>query len=170
MKRRLILALLLVVSVFAIAGCGSKKYENVVKIGNKEYKLNEKSQYKDLIFKENKKDFHTSSIGGYHTMSIPKGTHFVFQVAVDSENKKLDELVKSIKAQKGKKTEKGTKTVNGIKYTYFEYKNSLGDKVHKYVHYYNNRTYIITFVLAEDSGNVEEVFMNNVEFKTTKNT
>ena len=48
---------------------------------------------------------------------------------------------------------------------YYEYKNNIGDDAHYYLYEYNNKTYSIIFFLGENSGNIEEVFMNNVRFE-----
>ena len=83
MKKKIILSLLVIVALFAITGCG-KSNDNednsansiekndvaYVEIGNDKYKLQSKSELKDLHYLENYVDFNTDRVGNTKMMSF----------------------------------------------------------------------------------------------------
>ena len=174
MKKKIILSLLIVLALFTITGCGkSNDNENnsansiekndvaYVEIGNDKYKLQSKSELKDLHYLENYVDFNTDRVGNTKMMSFNYEGKFSFEVRVNCEEEHSYDEVKTRLSEYEEKTKK----INGITYLYYEYKNNIGDDAHYYLYEYNNKTYSIIFFLGENPGNIEEVFMNNVRFE-----
>ncbi len=181
MKKKIILisliAIVLIAGLFVLTGCGNKNNENTtsniknsstekndvayVEIDNDKYKLQSKSELNELHYLENYVDFNTDRVGNTKMMSFNYEGNFSFEVRINCEEEHSYDEVKATLS----KYEEKTKEVNGITYTYYEYKNNLGDTAHYYLYEYNNKTYSIIFFLGENPGNIEEVFMNNVRFE-----
>ena len=133
----------------------------VVTIGDKTFLLKNDADLNGLHYKENYVDFNTDRVGNLKTMSYNFDGAFSFEVRVYCEEEHSFEEVKAQMSD----YEESVKEVNGIAYTYYAYKNDLGDDAHYYMVEYENKTYSIIFFLGENPGNIEEVFMDNVRFE-----
>lgn len=133
----------------------------VVTIGDKTFLLKNDVELNGLHYKENYVDFNTDRVGNLKTMSYNFDGAFSFEVRVYCEEEHSFEEVKAQMSD----YEESTKEVNGIAYTYYTYKNDLGDDAHYYMVEHGNKTYAIIFFLGENPGNIEEVFMDNVRFE-----
>ncbi len=176
------LAVLLCLGLFALASCGepvsggenesaetgasenngsAPKQSAVVTIGDKKFELKNETELGKLHFPENYVDFNTDRIGNTKSMSYNYDGAFSFEVRVNYEEEHSVDEVKAMLSE----YEEQTKEVNGIAYTYYEYKSSLDDDVHYYLVEYDHKPYSIIFFLGENPGNIEEIFMNSVRFE-----
>ena len=180
MKKKILVIIIIVIlglGLLLLTGCGNKNEENAnntknssdekvedvyITIGNNQYKLGNKTKLNGLHYLENYVDFNTDSIGNTKSMSFNYEGSFSFEVRINCEEEHSIDEVKSLVL--GEYQEQ-TKTVNGITYSYYEYKSNLNDDVHYYLHEHNNKVYSIAFFLGETHGDIEEVFMNNVKFE-----
>lgn len=169
MKKKFVLSLLIILSIFLITGCSNSNKETIdnnnnevyVTIGNDKYKLSNKTELNNLHYLENYVDFNTDRVGNTKSMSFNYDGEFSFEVRVNYQDEHSIDEVKEVLSE----YEEKTKEVNDIKYFYYEYKSDLGDTVHYYLYEYNNKPYSIIFFLGENPGNIEKVFMDNVYFK-----
>ena len=183
MKKKVpVIALIVVLGLglFALASCGNnagsdngsanngsennsaaQKESAVVTIGNESFDLKNETELVGLHYLENYVDFNTDRIGNVKSMSYNYDGAFSFEVRVNCDEEHSYDEVKALMNE----YEEKTKEVNGIVYTYYEYKSSLEDDVHYYLYEYDHKPYSIVFFLGENPGNIEEVFMNNVRFE-----
>lgn len=138
-----------------------KKEEAVVTIGDETHVLKNEANVGSIYYLENYVDFNTDQVGNVRIMSYNYNGEFSFDIRVNYEE---EHTIDEVKAMMSEYTE-GQKEVNGITYTYYEYKNSLGDDAHYYLYEYNGHPCSFVFFLGKNPGNIEEVFMNNVSFK-----
>lgn len=175
MKKRILLSLLVIVTLFVITGCGKSNNSNssnnqnmnnskdVVTIQGQQFKLKSEQSLNNLHYKENYIDFYSDAIGNMRTMSYIKQEKLIFEVRMMyDESRSLSELKAIVETQNGAKEQ--SKEINGIKYVYYEYKMKDESTVHHYMYVYNGKVYTIGFFLGENYGNIEDVFMNNVFF------
>lgn len=172
MKKRFLLSLLVIVTFFAIMGCGKSNGSNnqktndnkdVVTIQGQQYKLKSEQSLQKLHYKENYIDFYSDAIGNMRTMSFFKQEKLIFEVRMMyDESRSLSELKAIVETQNGAKEQ--SKEINGIKYVYYEYQTKDNSTVHHYMYVYDGKVYTIGFFLGENYGNIEDVFMNNVSF------
>ena len=176
MKKKFLLCLLVIVSIFAITGCGksnnseannnkntSDKAE-VVTIQGEKFNLKSDRDLGELHYKENYVDFHTDAIGNIRTMSYTKQGNLFFEVRIMyDDTRSISELKAILETQTEAKEQ--SKEINGIKYIYYEYKTSDDLVVHHYMYVHKGKVYSIGFFLGDDASNTEEAFMNNVSFK-----
>ena len=173
MKKKIITSLFIMVALFTITGCGKAKTNEDKNIGNtkeivtiqgEKFNLKSERNLNDLYYKENYVDFHTDAMGNIRTMSYTKQEKIIFEVHIMyDENRSLSELKAIIDTQN--ETKEQSKEVNGIKYVYYEYKTNDNLTVHHYIYVHKGKTYTIAFILGENPGNIEDVFMNNISFK-----
>ena len=139
----------------------TKKEEAIVKIGDETHVLKNEANVGSIYYLENYVDFNTDRVGNTRMMSYNYNGEFSFDIRVNYEE---EHSIDEVKAMMSEYTE-GKKEVNGITYTYYEYKNNLGDDAHYYLYEYNGHPCSFVFFLGKNPGNIEEVFMNNVSFK-----
>lgn len=174
MKRKILLGLVVLITLFTLTGCGNKKEENnkentkdsknIVIINKEKFELTSETELYDLHYNENYVDFHTDRVGDYKLMSYQIGDDLVFEVRLMYDDSRSDSELKAIiETQTGAKEQ--SKEVNGIKYIYYEYTGTDNETVHHYLYVHNGKVYTIAFFLGKEPGNIEEVFMNNVSFK-----
>ncbi len=175
MKKKFLLYLFVLTSVFTITGCGNSRNsqtisnnsnddKNVVTIQGEKYRLKSDQTLNSLHYKENYVDFYSDAIGNMRTMSYTKQGKLIFEVRIMyDENRSLSESKAIIETQSSAREQ--SKEINNIKYIYYDYKNKDDVTVHLYMYVYNGKVYSIGFFLGENYGNIEEVFMNNVFFE-----
>ncbi len=169
--KRTIICFVLILSMIAMAGCGSKKEDSkeaskgaVVTVLGDEFELRSTQDLYGIHYKENYVDFYSDAIGNMRTMSYRKGDQFAFEVRVFyDESRSIEESKAIIEVNYGAKEQ--SKTINGIEYAYYEYDDAEGIKVHHYMTVFDGKVYSIGFFLGDEPGNIEEVFMNNVSFE-----
>lgn len=180
MKKKILVIIIIVIlglGLLLLTGCGNKNEENAnntknssdekvedvyITIGNNQYKLGNKTKLNGLHYLENYVDFNTDSIGNTKSMSFNYEGSFSFDVRVNCEEEhSIDEVKNTVLSE----YQEQSKTINGTTYSYYEYKDNLGDDVHYYLNEHNNKVYSIIFFLGETHGDIEEVFMNNVSFE-----
>lgn len=172
MKKKLILSILVIVTLFTITGCSKsnsnvnnnlKDNKEIVTIQGEQFRLKSEQTLNELHYKENYVDFHSDAIGNMRTMNYTKEGNLIFEVRIMyDENRSVEELQAIVETQYNTKAQ--SKEINGIKYIYYEYEGEDGVTIHHYLYVHNRKVYSIGFFLGENYGNIEEVFMNNVSF------
>lgn len=138
-----------------------KQEEVVVTIGDETHKLSSETNVGSIYYLENYVDFNTDRYGNTKMMSYNYNGAFSFEVRINYEE---EHSIDEVKAMLSEYTE-SKKEINGITYSYYEYKSNLGDDTHYYLYDFNGKPCSIIFFLGDTPGNIEEVFMNNVRFK-----
>jgi len=174
MKRIFLIGILLL----ALTGCGTSdntldngtnNNEDVyVTIDDERFKLNSNSNFQNMHFKENYVDFYTDAIGKTRIMSYQKNGELVFELRMMFDSiHTFDENKDMISKNASVKKLESTKKINGNEYSYYDFINDNNDTVHAYLYYYDNATYVITFIIGQgkDITDLENTFMNNVYFK-----
>ena len=169
--RKKIIIILCIIGIF-VTGCGNRVDSNndnnkkknseavYVTIDGERFELHSREDLMGIHYRENYVDFNTDAVGNVRLMRYTKGGKFLFEVrVVYDENKTFAEAKELLNEY----TEMN-RTINGINYAYYEYKTDDNMDSHVYLYEYNNVVYMVVFILGEDAGNIEKVFMNNVTF------
>ena len=174
MKKKILLNLLIIISLFIVTGCGKEKTTNtldknmkVVKVEGNEIRLRSEDNLKNFVYLQHANDFHTNTMGYNRTLMVTSDDKVQLYVnIVTAEGKTLNEVISRIDF-----ATVTDKTVNGINYKYYEREglnaNQLGDdcKGHFYLYEYEGDVYQIGIVSNKDFAEFEKVFMDTAYFK-----
>ena len=165
--RKKILILLTLFILFTITGCGSKTGDNLKKkegvpviVDGEEFILNSTSNLNRFYYLVNYVDFNTDALGNMRLMRYRKKDETVFEVRIMYETESTFE--ENINSVKHKPIDR---KINNIDYKFFNYVSKDGYTIHTYMTYYDNATYVVTFISLKDIATLEKAFMNNTYFK-----
>ena len=174
MKKKILLSLLIILSIFATTGCGKEeptpttdKEQIVVEVEGNKIRLKSEDNLKNFVYLQHAGDFHTNTMGYNQTLMVTSDDEVELYVnIVTAEGKTLDEVISYIDF-----ATVTDKTANGINYKYYERTGltaeQLGDDCtgHYYLYEYEGDVYQIGIVSNKDFSEFEKVFMDTAYFK-----
>lgn len=171
MKKKIILSLLVVVTVFTLIGCGKSgnsenkeesndKISTSVKVEDLKVELDMKGSFNGITYKYPSSAL-TSNVGTYSIMDYMDGQDFVFRVAMYYFSGKTIEQV----MQNTTLSSLDAIQFNSETWNVYEGVQTDGKKIINYVTEHNGDAYTITFISDKTIDELATVFMKNVSFK-----
>ena len=170
MKKKTILSLLVVVTVFTLIGCGKSgnsenkeesndKISTSVKVEDLKVELDMKGSFNGITYKYPSSAL-TSNVGTYSIMDYMDGQDFVFRVAMYYFNgKTIGQVMQNTTLSSVDAIQFNSETWN-----VYEGVQTDGKKIINYVTEHNGDAYTITFISDKTIDELATVFMKNVNF------
>ncbi len=170
MKKKLILFLLCLATIFIITGCAkreepeTKLADDEVIINNKMYKLDQDETGYGINFKiaSNFVFRDTGNALNYYAEKNEDNTSdFVIRI-FHYKNKTLDYAIKDTVEEYDSKTEV---EINGIKYTKVHFVNYNDANTYLFYYEYKKDIYVFCFTAWHEEERLENIFLNNVVYE-----
>lgn len=170
MKKKLILFLLCLTTIFIIIGCAkreepeTKLADDEVIINNKMYKLDQDETGYGINFKiaSNFVFRDTGNALNYYAEKNEDNTSdFVIRI-FHYKNKTLDYAIKDTVEEYDSKTEV---EINGIKYTKVHFVNYNDANTYLFYYEYKKDIYVFCFTAWHEEERLENIFLNNVVYE-----
>lgn len=173
MKKKFLLGLLVIVTLFTITGCGTNEVNEPkqngskndvssmekLKVGNVEVELNMSGSFNDITYKYPQSAL-TSNVGTYSIIDYMDNNIFVFRIAMSLyDGKTIDEVMKGSSLSNVEALKFNDNTWN-----IFKGKQEDGKNILNFVTRENNDSYSIAFISDEDISDFANEFMKNVRF------
>ncbi len=169
--KKILLALIMIISLFLLVGCGKEKKSNEpkpgevmsdvlnVKIDKYDISLDTTGTLNSMTFKYSSKSTY-NNLGTYCIMDYMDGSDLVVRVAISYfENRILDDAMKSSSVKF-----KDIKKINSKEWNVYEGKSKDNKKMIVYAHQRETDSYTITFMSDKDINSYKDAFMNTVFF------
>ena len=174
MKKKILLSILVIMALFAITGCNSKKEANkkldetLFKIKDKEFHLDTEREFEELKYKTSSEFKEIDNITPHSTYMQynyrpdDSSNYFYFRILY-YKGRNID-FAKNDYIGNEKQFEYKNVKINNIEYKMIDEERTDGT-IHHYFITKNGNTFIIDFISQNDIKDFEKKVMNSIEFK-----